>query len=149
MRDSHRRTEDSLSVIDPAFGAGTSFRDRKRCKSTTYASSSDEKSEKAVPERPARAALPTRWTNSFALGGKSRLTTLSNSGMSIPLQASSYQNQRPFPTMRSERERYTPGRNVCYYKQPGLPTSELGNVDLPRSLIHFTVYMSYAEAFSF
>ena len=53
-----------------------------------------------VPERPMRAARPDLWTNSFGLAGKSKWTTLSRSGMSIPLAATSVTTSRlTFPAL--------------------------------------------------
>ena len=70
-------------------GAATSDRPRKRCRSTRNPISSFTSSECATPVLPARATRPTRCTNSFGLGGKSKLTTLSSSGMSMPRAATS------------------------------------------------------------
>mmetsp|Transcript_15175 Transcript_15175/g.37806 ORF Transcript_15175/g.37806 Transcript_15175/m.37806 type:complete len:379 (-) Transcript_15175:256-1392(-) len=70
-------------------GAGATSRPRYRCRSIRYGSSSRVRIEYAVPDRPMRAARPTRCTNSSGLAGKSRLMTLWMSGMSIPRAATS------------------------------------------------------------
>eukprot|EP00982_Pelagococcus_subviridis_P013049 31210-Pelagococcus_subviridis.AAC.18 len=75
----------SGGVVD----AATNDRPKNRCKSTRKPISSFVRMECATPDRPARATRPTRCTKSFGRGGKSKFTTLSNSGMSIPRAATS------------------------------------------------------------
>ena len=80
----------ACSLLSGGFkGAATRDLPRKRWRSTRKPISSLTRSECAIPVLPARATRPTRCTNSLGRGGKSKLTTLSRSGMSIPRAATS------------------------------------------------------------
>ena len=57
--------------------------------SFAWAESPRVKKETAVPVRPARPVLPTRWTYSSGCFGKSMFTTRVMSSMSMPLAATS------------------------------------------------------------
>ena len=69
--------------------AGVNGRPRNKCRSTKKPISSLTRMECATPFRPARATLPTLCTKSLGRGGKSKFTTLSSNGMSIPRAATS------------------------------------------------------------